>query len=108
MNVEPTLTPGRAVMFGHLVVTVPVLAIMALAYAIGAISVGPMKAIFCVPLGCAVAWVWWSATVPRWRQWAKDQGADEVQTQHLAQVTGLVWPKGCFFEKTEFRLRRRD
>jgi hypothetical protein len=46
--------------------------------------------------------------VPRWREWVKNQGADELRTQHLAQVTGLVWPKGSFLEKTEFRLRKRD
>jgi hypothetical protein len=26
----------------------------------------------------------------------------------LARVSGLIWPKGCFFERTEFRLRKGD
>ena len=104
---EPNLKAGQAVLLGHLVVNVPVLTIIGLAYLIGYISIGPDRAIFCVPVGAVMAWVWWSAIVPRWREWVKNQGADEVRTQHLAQVTGLVWPKGSFLEKTEFRLRKR-
>ena len=108
MTLEPTVTPGRAVAFGHLVVNVPVLVIIVLAYIVGRISMGPVAAILCLFGGVVLAWVWWSAMVPRWREWARSRGADEDRTQHLAQVTGLVWPKGSFFEKTEFRPRKRN
>jgi hypothetical protein len=108
MTPERTVTPRRAVAFGHLVVNVPVLAIIVLAYVVGRISMGPVAEIFCLFVGVALAWVWWSAMVPRWREWARSRGADEDRTQHIAQVTGLVWPKGSFFEKTEFRPRKRD
>ena len=108
MTLERTVTPGRAVVFGHLVVNVPVLAIIVLAYVVGLILWGPVAAIFCLFVGIALAWVWWSAMVPRWRDWARSRGADEERTQHLAQITGLVWPKGSIFEKTEFRSRKRN
>ena len=108
MTPARTVTPGRAVAVGHLVVNVPVLAIIVLAYVVGLISIGPVGAILCLFVGIALAWVWWSAMVPRWREWARRRGADEDRTQQLAQVTGLVWPKGHMFEKTEFRRRKRD
>jgi hypothetical protein len=57
--------------------------------------------------GATVAWLWWSATIPRWREWSKTQGADEKETQRLGQLSGLVWPKGSFFEKTEFKIRKK-
>jgi hypothetical protein len=49
------------------------------------------------------AWLWWSYFVPRWRRWALRSGADPVELQYLAECASLVWPKGSFFERTEFR-----
>lgn len=108
MTLEPNITPARAVAFGHLIVNAPVLAIIGLTYVVGRILLGSAKAILCLFLGILLAWVWWSAMVPRWREWARNQGVDEDRTQHLAQITGLVWPKGSFFEKTEFRSRKPE
>jgi hypothetical protein len=45
--------------------------------------------------------------VPRWREWAKRQGADEIETQLIGERSGLVWPQGSIFEKTEFHSRKR-
>lgn len=56
-----------------------------------------------VILGGVIGWLLWSYIVPRWRQWAKENGADEERTQILAQRTLLVWPRGSLFEKTEIR-----
>lgn len=57
--------------------------------------------------GVILAWLWWSAAVPRWREWAMTRGADEEQTQELGVRSGLVWPKGSMFEKTEFKIRNK-
>jgi hypothetical protein len=46
MTLKPTVTPGRGVAFGHLVVNVPVLAIIALAYVVERILMGPARAIW--------------------------------------------------------------
>jgi hypothetical protein len=107
MTRQTTLTPRRAVVIGQLVVNVPVLALIVLGYVIARVSMGPSKAIFGVPVGIALAWLWWSAVVPRWREWASTHGADRDQTQHLAEKAGLVWPKGSPLERTEFRPRKR-
>jgi len=107
MTPQQNLTPIRAVVIGQLVVNVPVLTIIILGFVIGRIWLSPAAAILFFPVGIALAWLWWSATVPRWREWARIQGADVQETQRIAQMTGLVWPKGSVFEKTEFRVRRR-
>ncbi len=56
-------------------------------------------------IGGAVAWLWWSFFVPRWRRWALQNGVPEDKLQKWAVITGLVWRKGSIFEKTEFRLK---
>jgi len=53
-------------------------------------------------VGCGVAWIWWSWTVPKWRRWALSRGASPARMQRLAAVTGLTWPRGWIFERTEF------
>jgi hypothetical protein len=107
-----TLTPVKAVLLGHVFVTLPVLLLIGTgAVIVGLISnhsSGPLPfSLLGVLGGAAVGWIWWSATVPLWREWAKHNGADEERTQLLAQRSGLVWPRGSFFEKTEFRMRKR-
>jgi len=108
MTPEPALTPAKAVTCGHLVVTVPELVVVGAGIVLGYLWLGwPLGVGLGAVAGGAIAWLWWSATVPRWREWARRGGADEDRTQYLAQWTGLVWPKGFFLEKTEFRLRKR-
>ncbi len=57
-------------------------------------------------LGAVLAWPWWSVSVPRWRRWALARGVNAKQLQKAAVSTGLVWPKGWIFEKTEIPPRR--
>jgi Na+/proline symporter len=58
-------------------------------------------------LGVVLGWLWWSFSIPRWREWAlKQPGVDPDQLQKAAEIAGLVWPKGHFFEKTEFRFKK--
>lgn len=61
-----------------------------------------------MPLGFIMAWLWWSYSVPRWREWAlKQTGVNADELQKAAEVATLVWPKGHFFEKTEFKIRKK-
>jgi hypothetical protein len=94
-------------LYGHLIVNLPVLLIMGLGWLLGYALKGPAWAVVGLLLGVIPAWLWWSEAVPRWREWAKLRGADEVQTQNLGVRSGLVWPKGSVFEKTEFRIRKK-
>ena len=59
-------------------------------------------------VGSGLGWLWWAFTVPRWRQWALRNGAPPERLQLLAVATGLVWPKGWFFEKSELRPKDRS
>lgn len=60
-----------------------------------------------VPIGIAVAWVWWSLQVPRWRIWAL-QHVDDIETLHQRAVqAGIEWSYGSVFERTEIKTRRQ-
>jgi len=55
------LSPTRAVLVGHLVVTAPVLAIIIGVSIIGYHRLGRLSII----VGSLLAWPWWSLAVPR-------------------------------------------
>ena len=101
-STRTALTPLSAVAYGHLVVTLPVLAIMAVVAFFAWPRLGAMSLI----IGGVLAWPWWSLAVPRWRRWALARGADPDALQRLGERTGLVWPRGWIFEKTEIPPRR--
>ena len=110
---------GKAILIGQLVVNIPVFIIILIISGIGIfmalvlvamIPSLPDWAYFLgimlpVIIGASVGWLWWSFSVPRWRRWALQNGAPEDQLQKWAVLTGLVWPKGWIFEKTEFKLK---
>jgi hypothetical protein len=105
-------TPFQAVMWGHAFVTLPVFATIITGGAVGLWLGGRLGPLFGlvgllvgIVLGAAVAWVWWSFTVPVWRDWVVDQGLTPSDVQELAVATGLVWPRGSHFERTEFPRR---
>ena len=59
-------------------------------------------------LGFVLGWLWWSYSVPRWREWAlKQPGINPDELQKAAEVATLVWQKGHFFEKTEIKIRKK-
>jgi hypothetical protein len=91
----------EAIRRGQLVVNLPVLAMIFLG---GICSVKVLRGPW-ILLGMfgsiAGAWLWWSLAVPRWRLWALRSGCDPDELQAQGMETGLLWPKGSFFEKTE-------
>ena len=101
-STRTALSPSRAVACGHLIVTLPVLAIMAAVAFLAWPRLGGSSLI----IAGIIAWPWWSLAVPRWRRWALARGADPDALQRLAERTGLVWPRGWIFEKTEIPPRR--
>jgi hypothetical protein len=102
-----TLTPRQAVWRGHSRVSAPALAIMGACGFIGWFVIDkPAGVLLGMVFGVAPAWLWWSWAIPRWRDWLNDEGISEASVYREAVNTGLVFPKGFFFEGTEFR--RRD
>jgi hypothetical protein len=90
---------SRAILVGHLVVTGPVFVIVfAGFFAASSVNVAGDIGVF---VGAAVAWLYWSLAIPRWRAWALGKGADPRQLQRVGVATGLLWPKGWIFGKTE-------
>jgi hypothetical protein len=116
---KKSLNVGIAILVGQLVVNLPVMLISLGVSGVGillmlvlgkiipslpgwSLPVGIMASII---IGASVGWLWWSFSVPRWRRWALQNGASEDQLLKWAVTTGLVWPKGSIFEKTEFRVK---
>jgi hypothetical protein len=54
-------------------------------------------------LGFALAWLWWSLAVPRWRVWAYERVQDIPLLKERAVAVGLTWPDGHRFGKTEIK-----
>ena len=94
------ITILKAILVGQLVVNLPAVAIM-----IAALFLGSLVALWPLSLiaGSLLAWIWWSYTVPSWREWALDRGINPDRLQKFAFRTGLTWSKGSLFERTEFR-----
>jgi hypothetical protein len=103
---EGRLKPGKisaakAVIIGHLLVNVPVIALVVILSVVGMVMFGRAGFYGGAFIGAVVGWLWWSLTVPRWRRWALKRGAPPDKLQTLAQRTGLVWKKGSVLESTE-------
>jgi hypothetical protein len=93
----------KAIVVGQLVVNLPAAVIMIAAPSLGSL-VAPWP--FTLLAAALAAWVWWSFTVSRWRDWALNRGIDPDRLQKFAFRTGLTWPKGSLFERTEFRRKK--
>jgi len=104
LNPAEPLTAERAVQRGSRLINAPVSFIIAAGFFLGVWLFGNSPLVL-VPglLGFITAWLWWSYAIPRWRRWALRRGVDPKQLQRLAEFK-LVWPKGWFLEKTEFRI----
>ncbi len=83
------------ILIGHLIISLPSL-IFLCGLSLIAVYLTGNSTIFYIALlvGLIGGWVWFSFMTPRWRAWAIKQGADPVQLQKWAVVTGLTWAKG--------------
>ena len=105
-STDPTpITAQLAVRRAQLLITLPSLGIMVIAFAWILIWLPASRLIAALgfPLGFVGGWLWWSYAIPLWRDWAHTRGVNPDELQRLAQQAQLVWPKGSIFEKTEFR-----
>ncbi|HKS07118.1 MAG TPA: hypothetical protein VJR92_12480 [Gemmatimonadaceae bacterium] len=99
------MTPKDAVVRGHVLVNgIGVLG--AAAAVIGTYVAGvPATWSLRILLGAAVWWVWWSFSIARWRDWVEAQGLRPDDVQPIAENSLLIWERGSFFERTEFKRR---
>jgi hypothetical protein len=97
------MTIWKAILTGQLIVNLPAVAIMIAVLFLG-VLMAPWP--FALLAGSLLAWIWWSFTVPRWRDWALKHGINPERLQKFSVRTGLTWPKGSPFERTEFRSKK--
>ncbi len=101
------MTARRAIVLGHLAVTLPIVVLFALAYLLDR-RVATPASFAAIPVAFLVAWLYWSLAVPRWRLWALANVVDAPCESLLARAasSGLLWREGSWLERTE--LRQRD
>ena len=105
---ESRMSVGAAIIIGHIAVTIPVLIILFGFMFVGYLFFQNINWFVFLFLGFVLAWIWWSFMIPRWRIWVHRQGVNPEQLQKWAVLTGLVWPKGWIFEKTEFKVKDEE
>jgi len=96
-----------SILVGTLVITLPILIIFLIPIVLVFVLKSFLPIAF-VTVSFVTAWLWWSITVPIWREWALKRGVDPEKLQTAAVAAQLVWPKGSIFEKTEFRFLVRN
>jgi polyferredoxin len=96
---------GRAVLLGHLLVSLPVILIIVGVGILVHFVLGLAWAIAFL-IGVPVGRLWWSVSAPRWRLWATGKGADPQELQQFAQRSGLLWPENSIMTRTEIPSRR--
>jgi hypothetical protein len=97
------ISPKQAVLRGHLLVTLPILAIIAIGVVAGPAIFGSSPPGLGALIAAVLGWLWWSFAIPRWRRWADAQTGNPDAVQRLGQQTFLVWKRGSPFEKTEIK-----
>jgi hypothetical protein len=104
------ISVGHAIVRGQLLVNGPALLLIAVGGYVGRTLAADLRTGMGigVVVGAIVAWSWWSFAVPRWRRWALGRGADPAELQRIGVRTGLLWPRGSIFEKTELRPGKHD
>src|ERR1035437_1663630 len=105
MNRAKSISVAKAILVGHLCVTGGVFIVVGVTIFVCRVF-DLLSYPAAIVVGAIVAWPWWSLTVPKSRRWALERGADAEELQKVGVRTGLVWPKGCLFEKTEIPPRK--
>jgi hypothetical protein len=88
---ENTLT-RRAILVGHLELTVPAIAGILLVPFFGLRMFGPSLFPYYLLAGIALAWQWYSIALPGWKKWLVGQGVPLEEADNLARRAGLAWP----------------
>ncbi len=88
---RPPITALRAVMIGQLVVNLPVIAIVLLAFFLGGILF-PEQPWISLAAAIVLGWLYWSFAIRRWRAWAISRGVPAAELTRMASFSGLARP----------------
>src|ERR1051325_1715555 len=82
----------RAVVLGHLMITIPIFLIIALVIRWGLYQFGPSLLPYYISGGIALAWQWYSLALLRWKGLLRKNGLQADQAEGIAQRGGLARP----------------
>jgi hypothetical protein len=104
-NESGKLSIGSAILTGQLIINGPVIVIIVGSAWLGYSLLGKSWWILFI-IGFVLSWLWWSFMGPRWRNWAVQKGAPAEKLHQAAVASGLGWPKGHVFERTEIEIKK--
>lgn len=84
-------TRRRAVILGHLAVTLPTVGLIPLLLFVGLYVSGPWLRLYYVLAGIALGWQWYSFALPRWKTYLRSKGVEQAEVEALAAHAGLEW-----------------
>jgi hypothetical protein len=82
----------RAVVLGHLTITIPVIAVIWLVVRWSLYQFGPSLWPYYVTGGIALAWQWYLMALPQWKGRLTRLGLQVNKPESVAERGGLVWP----------------
>jgi hypothetical protein len=83
---------SRAILVGHLTLTVPAAAAILIAPFFGLRMFGPSLFFYYLMVGIAIGWQWYLVALPNWKKWLTGKGAQPEEVDTLAHSSGLAWP----------------
>ena len=86
---------SRAVLVGHLTITIPAIVAFLLVVLLNLHIFGPPLLLYYILAGVTLDWQWYSIALPRWKEWAVNKGVADSEVENLAQCAGLMWPGGA-------------
>lgn len=89
---DSTHTRSQAIFLGHLAITLPIILFITLSLLAGLPINGPLIWPYYIAGGFTIAWQWYSAALPRYKEWLKRKGIPEEQLGAVARRNGLEWP----------------
>ena len=102
ISTSPTpISLAKALLVGHLVVSLPELLIMLGFIVAGRVLLDAQYYLLFIIAGFVLAWLWWAFFTPRWQRWALKRGAPAVELQRWARITGIPWPKRPIFNQPD-------
>lgn len=85
-------TEIRAVVLGHLTITMPAIVITAATVRFLLYTYGPMQMVYFILTGVALSWQWYVMALARWKESLTNQGFQGDEIEKLAHRGGLYWP----------------
>jgi hypothetical protein len=83
---------SRAVLLGHLMITIPVIGVIPLILWFGSYMFGPDLLLYYICAGLALGWQWYSVAIPRWKESFRKRGVQENEIEEIQRRSGLLWP----------------